>query len=189
MPEAMQLSRELAQPRNFFGLRLTSWPYEQRLTFAGSIAKTGLGLEIWVDGQHLDEPHPIDMLLLVQSLHESGWFEIFTCGCGVGGCAGIVEGIQVTHDAGLVTWSFRRPQSAGNLSDSAVSDWEKTADPVVFKFECRQMVEAIQNCLREISTLVDGDLSRVDWYVNGPSIQEVLNIDPNKPVYEILGGE
>ena len=25
--------------------------------------------EIWVDGQHLDEPHPIDLPLLVQSLH------------------------------------------------------------------------------------------------------------------------
>jgi hypothetical protein len=69
----------------------------EKFPVGGTIAKTGLGLEIWVDGQHIDEPHPIDLLLLVQSLHESGWFEIFTCGCGVGGCAGIVDGIQVTH--------------------------------------------------------------------------------------------
>ena len=35
--------------------------------------------EIWVDGQHLDEPHPIDLPLLVQSLHVPGCYEIFPC--------------------------------------------------------------------------------------------------------------
>jgi hypothetical protein len=143
MPEAMQPSCDLIQPRNFFELRLTSWPYEQRLTVGGTIAKTGLDLEIWVDGQHIDEPHPIDLLLLVQSLHESGWFEIFICGCGVGGCAGIVDGIQVTHNTGLVQWSFRRPQSAANLLGPALSEWEKTAVPVVLTFEWTQMVNAL----------------------------------------------
>jgi len=189
MPRPLQHSRELAQPRNLFELRLISWPSELRLTQGASIAVTGLGLQLWVDGQHIDEPHPIDLLLLVQSLHQSGWFDIFTCGCGVGACAGIVEGIEVTHEMGMVRWSLRRPQSAGSLSDSMVSNWEKTAIPVIYKFERRQMIAAIQKCLQEISALVDGDLIRFDWCVNGPSIQEILNIDPSNPVYEILSDE
>ena len=188
MPEAMQLSRELAQPRNFFELRLTSWPYEQRLTFAGSIAKTGLGLEIWVDGQHIDEPHPIDLLLLVQSLHESGWFEIFTCGCGVGGCAGIVDGIQVTHNTGLVQWSFRRPQSAANLLGPALSEWEKTAVPVVLTFERAQMVKAIDDYLDAVRALVGVEPSKFEWPVHGLFVQDVVNIDVSKPFYDIEGG-
>ena len=187
MPEAVQPSCDLIQPRNFFELRLTSWPYEQRLTVGGTIAKTGLDLEIWVDGQHIDEPHPIDLLLLVQSLHESGWFEIFTCGCGVGGCAGIVDGIQVTHNTGLVQWSFRRPQSAANLLGPALSEWEKTAVPVVLTFEWTQMVNAIQDYLDAIRSLVRAEPSRFEWPVHGLSVSDVVKIDPNKPFNDIEG--
>lgn len=189
MTGTMELALELAQPRNFFELRVISWPCEQRQTVGASVAMTGLGLEIWVDGQHLDEHHPIDLPRLVQSLHEPGWFDISTCGCGVGACAGIAEGIDVRHEMGVVRWSFRRPQTVGSLSDSAVNVWEKTAVPIVFNFERRQMVTAIQKCLHEIADLVAGDLSRFDWYVNGLSTKEILSINPHKAFYEKLGGE
>lgn len=38
MPEAIQRSHELAQPRNFFELRLITSSYTQRLTVGASIA-------------------------------------------------------------------------------------------------------------------------------------------------------
>ena len=74
--------------------------------------KIMLHSEIWVDGKHLDEPHFIDLPMLVQSLYEQRRFDIFTCECGVGMCAGIVDGIEVKHESGLVHWSFRRPLAA-----------------------------------------------------------------------------
>lgn len=122
MPENLPLSLDLAQAAscaierqafNHFALRLADGVAEgQRLDGGKSTLFTG----IWVDGKHIDEPHFVDLPLLVQSLHVPNWYEIFTCGCGVGGCAGIVDGIQVSHDGGLIRWSLRRPQSAGRFA-------------------------------------------------------------------------
>ncbi len=172
-------------PYNRFELRLEEGVAQGKTLSDGKIV---LFSEIWVDGQHLDEPHPIDLPLLVQSLHVPGCYEIFTCNCGVGGCAGIVEGIQVTHDAGLVCWSFRRPQSAGNLMDPALSAWEKTAKQVTLTFDRAQMVYAVQACLETVRALVGDDPGKGDWPVYGLSVQDVLKIDPSKPFYEIEKG-
>lgn len=95
-----------------------------------------LDSEIWVDGQYLDEPHCIDL----PRLHVEGWYEIFTCGCGVGGCAGIVDGIHVTHHDGLIRWYFRRPQSARRLIDPYLSEWQKTDWPPVHGFTVRALL-------------------------------------------------
>ena len=174
------------QPCNCFELRLQDGVAQGRHTTDGKIT---LHTEIWVDGQHLDEPHFIDLPLLVQSLHVQGWHEIFTCGCGVAACPGIVDGIHVTHDAGLVRWSFRRPQSAANLLDPALDEWEKTAVPVDLTFERTQMLNAIQAYLDAVRALVGDEPGKFDWPVCGLSVQSVLKIDPRQPFYEIEGGE
>ena len=186
MPENPQLSLDLNKPCNHFELRLEDGVAQGKHLTGRKIT---LYSEIWVDGNHIDEPHFIDLALLVQSLHEQRWFEIFTCGCGVGGCAGIVDGIQVTHRTGLVQWSFRRPQSAGNLLDPALSEWEKTAVPVVLVFERTQMVKAIEDYLDAIRSLVRAEPSRFEWPVHGLSVSDVVKIDPNKPFYDIEGGD
>ncbi len=162
--------------------------FELRLGKSLRDGKTVLCSEIWVDGQHLDEPHPIDLPLLVQSLHIPACYEIFTCGCGIGGCAGIVEGIHVTHDAGLVRWFFRRPQSAGSLIDPALSEWEKTAKPVTLTFERTQMLNAVGVYLEMIRTTVANDAVKFCWPVYGLSVQDVLKMNPNQPFYEIEEG-
>ncbi len=151
--------------------------------------KIMLHSEIWVDGKHLDEPHFIDLPMLVQSLYEQRRFDIFTCGCGVGGCAGIVDGIEVKHESGLVHWSFRRPLAADFLLDPELNEWEKTAVPVTLTFERTQMVSAIETYLDTVRTLVGEDSSKFDWPVHGTSIRYVLNIDPNHPFSEIRGGD
>lgn len=173
-------------PWNHFELRLEDGVAQGKHLTDGKIT---LYSEIWVDGQYLDEPHFIDLPLLVQSLHVQGWHDIFTCGCGAAGCAGIVDGIQVTHDAGLVRWSFRRPLAADNLMNPALSEWEKTAVPVVLTFDRAQMLNAIQAYLDAVRALVGEDPGRFDWPVCDLSVQRVLKIDPNKPFYDIEGGE
>ena len=147
--------------------------------------KIKLHSEILVDGKHLDEPHFIDLPMLVQSLHESGRFDIFTCGCGVGPCAGIVDGIEVQHASGLVRWLFRRPLAADSLLDPELSEWEKTAVPVSLTFDRTQMVSAIETYLDTVRTLVGDESSKFGWPVYGLSVQDVLKIDPRKPFYAI----
>lgn len=57
----------------------------------------------------------------------------------------------------LFRWSFRRPQSAANLLGPALSEWEKTAVPVVLTFEWTQMVNALctTSLLRTSTTVID----------------------------------
>lgn len=113
-----------------FELRLKEGVVEGKYCVSG---KNTLHSEILVHGKRLDEPHFIDLPLLVQSMHEQRWFDIFTCGSGAAGCAGIVDGIKVIHDKGLLRWSFRQPLAAANLWDELVlEEWEKTAVPIIF---------------------------------------------------------
>lgn len=177
---------ERGQPAyNLFELRLEDGVAQGQTLSGGKIV---LFSEIWVDGQHLDEPHPIDLPLLVQSLHVPGCYEIFTCNCGVAGCAGIVEGIEVTHDAGLVRWFFRRPQSVSTLNPPSFDAWEKTAKRITLTFDLAQMVHAVQTYLETVRALVGNDPGKGDWPVHGLSVQDVLKIDPNKPFYETEKG-
>lgn len=170
---------------NRFELRLVERCADEVCEIRGQIS---LDAEIWVDGVLLDEPHFIDLPMLVQSLHESRWFDIFTCGCGVGMCAGIVDGIQVTHRGGLVDWSFRRPQSAGNLLDPALSEWEKTAVPVSFTFDKAQMLAAIEAFLDVVRAEVGTQPERFSWPVHGFTIADLLRLDPTKPYFDSFGG-
>jgi hypothetical protein len=186
MSENPQLSLDLNKSCNHFELRLEDGVAQGKHLAGGKIT---LYSEIWVDGHHIDEPHFIDLPILVQSLYEQRWFDIFTCECGVGMCAGIVDGIQITRDAGLVRWSFRRPLAADNLLDPELSEWEKTAVPVVMVFERTQMVKAIEDYLDAIRTLVCAEPSRFEWPVHGLSVSDVVKIDPNKPFYDIEGGD
>lgn len=144
--------------------------------------------EIWIDGHHLNEPHFIDLPALIQNLYEEGWHDIFTCGCGVSGCAGIPEGIHVIHSGELIHWEFRRPLGAGNLLEPALSEWEKTARPVQYTFSRTQMLGAIRTFLDAARHLVADQPSRFEWPVYGLSVTDVLKIDPGKPYYEIRKG-
>lgn len=108
-------------------------------------------LEIWIDGQHLDEPHPVDLIQLVRSLFEPGEFDIFTCGCGVAACAEIYQGIYVRHEPGRVLWHFRRPVSQRNPETGVAfedeQEWIENSSAVEFTFERNQMVKDIQSGL------------------------------------------
>jgi|GEM_PF-3714356 len=47
---------------------------------------------------------PIDILALYNSMREAGEHFIWTCSCGVPGCAGITTGVYVSHTPEAVIW-------------------------------------------------------------------------------------
>lgn len=189
MPVETQIEGEGDATRaaiNRFELRLAQGADDGARRIRGQIT---LYAEIRVDGELLDEPHFIDLPQLVHSLHAAGWYEIYTCGCGVGGCAGIVEGIHVTHCDGLIKWSFRRPQSAGSLLDPDLSEWERTAVPVSLTFDKTQMLAAIQAFLETVRALVGNKPERFEWPVHGFYVEDLLHLDPTRPYFESPEGE
>lgn len=148
----------------------------------GMVVAPYLITRIWVDGAHLDEPHPIHLPLLIQSLHEPGAYDIFTCDCGEGGCAGIFEGIHVTHEGELVHWDFRRPQSAEQIGPDMDAWWD-IATPVHLTFRRSQMMNAVQSYLGEIRAIAGDNPDAFDWPVAAISVRTIMGIDPTKPYY------
>ena len=73
--------------------------------------------EIFVDGQIFTDftYYAVDWEALVQSINKDGQFYIITCWCGVPGFAGIVRGINVLHEQGLVYWLITQPRPSRTL--------------------------------------------------------------------------
>lgn len=178
--KVQQLSDAGALVINRFELRLKDGVSEGKDLTNGKVM---LHSEIWVDGKFLDEPHFIDLPKLIDSIYAEGWCDIFTCSCGVGMCAGIVDGIHVTHHDNLIRWSFRRPQSAGDLLDPAVSEWEKLAIPIELNFDRSQMLSAIQAFLDKARSVIGSEPQRFAWPVHGFDVCALLSIDPSEPYY------
>lgn len=62
-----------------------------------------LSLKLFIDGE---QPYPgtIDPGALLRSSVQSDSYEIFTCGCGEAGCAGIFRGVVVVNEGSLTLW-------------------------------------------------------------------------------------
>ena len=72
---------------------------------------TGWDDDTCIDGVVV-EGYCIDFNEIARSLASPGVYEIFTCGCGVAGCAGIFEGVRVRHEASHIAWSMTQPYQA-----------------------------------------------------------------------------
>jgi len=99
-------------------------------------------VEIWIDSEPLREPHDICLWSLAASCCQPGNFEIFTCGCGIAGCAGIEEGVTVAHTGQRIEWSLRSPQSKDGFKDE--QEWRERSKLLHFSFDRAQYIREIQ---------------------------------------------
>lgn len=98
--------------------------------------------EIFVDGKLLLDFESnylaTDLLSLERSRDQDGEFFIVTCVCGIPGCAGIREGIRVTHPDGNVHWVVRG-----------------VGETQTFYFDPEQYESAIKYGIKQLNELVD----------------------------------
>jgi hypothetical protein len=114
--------------------------------------------EIWIDGIKLDEPHPICVNAVLQSLAKpgprtwgNGWHYVFTCGCGTPACADIDEGVGSVHHDESVEWVFRRPQANRFGSDVlGFKQWCETATWHQYQFDRHQATVELIRFLDEV---------------------------------------
>jgi hypothetical protein len=120
--------------------------------------------EIWIDGQHLDEPYPVCLMELTRSLFYPGEFTIFTCGCGYAGCASIFDGIFVRHEPEVIRWRFRRPVSSREFctddDEEGYDGWIQKATWSEYVFDRNQMLTQIADALHDIRSRTDSE----DYY-------------------------
>ncbi|BAQ63824.1 hypothetical protein GM3709_589 [Geminocystis sp. NIES-3709] len=67
---------------------------------------------IFVDGEVLTDfsYYATSLTQLSNSIVKDGEYFIITCWCGVPECAGIEQGIKVTHHQNTVKWTINQPQ-------------------------------------------------------------------------------
>lgn len=78
---------------------------------------------VFINGENLAPKYPIDLRELVKSCQLSGEFFIVTCGCGVPECAGIEDGIRVSHLPDRILWDVPIPISYEGMTDEE-AEWQ-----------------------------------------------------------------
>lgn len=114
--------------------------------------------EIWIDGQLLDEPHPVSVNAVMQSFEKLGtrswagnWHFVFTCGCGTAACANIDEGVGAVQGEDSVEWVFRRPQANRFGSDPlGYRQWCEIAQWHHYRFDRHQVIRELIRFLDEV---------------------------------------
>jgi hypothetical protein len=116
-----------------------------------------------VDGKAFNEKFELDMEELANSCRFDGEFEILTCGCGVAGCAGIDEGIHVTHRNGNVYWKVRNP-----ISYPTHKELPKNINYKEHTFDKKQYVDAIRIGVSEGKSLLRRAEEKDEFVQTGP---------------------
>lgn len=138
---------------------------------------------IWIDGQLLDEPHPVCVLSVLQSMvrprpksQDHSWYDVFTCGCGAASCANIDEGVGVVHSDDHVDWIFRRPQANHFGADPyGYKMWCETAKWHQYRFDRHQVTRELSRFLDEVWMVVktsdvklDNEFDVLYWFYYEP---------------------
>jgi len=113
-----------------------------------------LSCELKVNDVFLHPELSVDLRALAKSSQCSGEFDIFTCGCGIAGCAGIFEGIRVEHLPEAVVWDFKEPLSERGYFHLSDDDWAGIRKPVRLSFDPDEYQQNIGIGIRKIKAMV-----------------------------------
>lgn len=116
------------------------------------------------DMLHLDE--------LVGSIYGQGYFEIFTCGCGIAQCAYIWEDILVDQDGGHVLWTV--PQPLAPFKDDQVSYKH-------FVFDREEYRQAIEDGLEEARKIARYHDGKISIGPHGFTVEDLFQLSTERP--------
>ncbi len=133
---------------------------------------------IFINGKSLAPENPIDLIHLSKSCQLSGEFFIVTCGCGDAGCAGIDDGIRVTHLDDRIVWEVPDPISNRGMSDEALKQLNENRVFTTYSFEPAAYLLSVKEGLRIAKGLLFGDKQPVECSPHGMTPERLLLIDP-----------
>jgi len=130
-----------------------------------------------VDGMPLSLSYWFDALALLTWGTHSGAVDLFTCSCGVAGCAGIFEDTLVEVTDTHVAWTFPDDPFRGRLHEGLFAP----GAPLTVRFERAHYDSALQALEQELLALAaDGGLP----VVIAPELPEIADLD--KPLATVL---
>jgi hypothetical protein len=134
------------------------------------------GAEVWVDGARIEGKHSVDIFSLLRSVHEPlkrYQSNIFTCGCGVAGCAGIIDGVVVTHQGRFVFWNFRTPLNGG-WGRHSEADWVRDSKPMRLRFLRSQLIRECKSLLAFAKNASGNRLEACTFFPESAPASEML---------------
>lgn len=133
---------------------------------------------VLINGENLAPENPIDLRQLAKSCQLSGEFYIVTCGCGDAGCAGIEDGIRVSHFPDRINWEVPEPISVGNLTEKEYEQHLIKRTVRQYTFEPASYLAAVQTGLREARYMLFGEQQPVECSPYGFDPDDLLDLDP-----------
>jgi hypothetical protein len=141
-------------------------------------ARAGITQSVLINGKNIAPTHSIDWVDLSKSCQLSGKFFIATCGCGVPACAGIYDGIRVTHFDDRIVWEIPEPLSYNGLSDDEGDQIALNRVYKQFSFEPLAYLRKVQEGLRIAKGYLFGDKQPVECSPYGMTPERLLALDP-----------
>jgi len=123
---------------------------------------------LMVDDREINEDFALDMRELVNSCRADGEYFILTCGCGEAGCAGVFEGIAVSHQNGEVVWVVPDPIKS---TTSAKSDY------VEYRFDRCSYIDAIRKGVDKGKNLLRFTEEKIETGPHGFSPFDFMALD------------
>lgn len=128
-----------------------------------------LDTDVIIDGQPFGADFSVDIFAFAKSCQSAGEMDLFTCGCGVAACAGIFEGIRVSHAKSAIEWQCPSPL-AGDLE----SDAEYPVAWQHFSFDPEQYASAVEECIGRLITLAMMPPVTTEFPVHGCKLEELI---------------
>lgn len=142
-----------------------------------------LCIVVKIDGEPYGQAFVADVFAFAKSCQSAGEMDLFTCGCGISGCAGIFEGVRVTHTEAVIEWQCPDP-----LADDQDSDEEYPVAWRYFSFDPDQYAEAVEECIGRFVSLAIMPPSATNFPVHGWKIEELVDLEA-RPFSERVPGK
>lgn len=133
---------------------------------------------VLINGENLAPENPIDLRQLAKSCQLPGEFYIVTCGCGEAGCAGIEDGIRVSHFPNRISWEVPEPISVSDLTEEECEQHRIKHSIRRYTFDPASYLAAVQTGLREARCMLFGEQQPVECSPYGFDRDDLLDLDP-----------
>lgn len=133
---------------------------------------------IYINGRNIAPKLAIDLRMLAKSCQLHGEFHILTCGCGSLGCAGIEEGIQVTHEEDRITWRMPNPAPSARKESRNTEAAGNPSHYLIHHFQADQYLEAVTQALAKARGLLFGQRQPVECSPYGFEPDDLRVLDP-----------
>lgn len=133
---------------------------------------------LFLNDEEFAKDFVVDLFALAKSCQLSGEFFIATCSCGEPGCAGIDEGIKVTHFYDSILWQVPEPLKYSGMKSEDIDADEEKISYREFKFYPEAYMQEVKQALSKIKEFIKGKSQPVELAISCIDKNQIIELDP-----------